>query len=66
MEESAKIIKAIDFIETWGGIDGGYHKQWVLDQLIRILVDDYDSWVSQYEKGEDGPGTYEWDTGIAP
>jgi len=58
--------EALDFILNYGGIDGGHHKQWVLDQLVRILSDDYQGWVMEYEKGEDGPKTYLWDEGIAP
>ncbi len=58
--------KALDFIMEWGGIDGGHHKQWVLDQLVRILADDYDAWVVEAKAGEDGPESYDWDEGIAP
>jgi hypothetical protein len=28
---------AMKFIESYGQIDGGHHKQWVLDQVARIL-----------------------------
>lgn len=28
---------AMYFIEAYGQIDGGHHKQWVLDQVARIL-----------------------------
>lgn len=28
---------AMVFIELYGSIDGGHHKQWVLDQVTRIL-----------------------------
>lgn len=28
---------ALYFIECYGGIDGDHHKQWVLDQVARIL-----------------------------
>ena len=28
---------ALHFIGTYGGIDGGHHKMWVLDQVARIL-----------------------------
>lgn len=28
---------ALHFIERYGGIDGGHHKQWVIDQTARIL-----------------------------
>ena len=58
--------KALDFIMRWGGFDGNHHKQWVLDQLARILADDYDAWVAEAKAGEDGPDTYDWDEGIAP
>ena len=64
MEE--KTNKALDLILRYGGIDGAHHKQWVLNQIVRILADDYDEWVKKYEDGEDGPCTYDWDEGIAP
>jgi hypothetical protein len=63
---SDKEQKALDLIGEWGGIDGGHHKQWLLDQLVRVLADDYRAWVVEYQDGEDGEDTYEWDEGIAP
>jgi len=62
----AKRLKSLDFIAEFGGIDGAHHKQWLLDQLVFVLAEDYDQWVRDYEAGEDGPQTYKWDTGIAP
>ena len=57
----------VDLISEWGGIDGGHHKQWLLDQIMRkVLEDMYPKWVAEWEYGQDGPGTYEWDKGIAP
>ena len=57
----------VDLISEWGGIDGGHHKQWLLDQIMRkVLEDMYPKWVAEWEDGEDGPETYEWDEGIAP
>lgn len=61
-----RIEKAILLIKNYGGIDGGHHKQWVLDQVIKALVDDYNKWITEYEDGEDGTKTYKWDVGIAP
>ena len=59
--------KAIEFIFEWGGIDGGHHKQWTLDQVARILAgEDYERFVDSFKNGDDGPDTYEWDEGIAP
>lgn len=58
---------ALSVARNHGGIDGDHHKAWVIDQMVRVLVgDDYDAWVADACDGEDGPETYEWDTGIAP
>lgn len=61
-----RIEDALETIKNCGGIDGAHHKQWVLDQVVRILSNDYDEWVKDYEDGEDGPQTYLWNEGIAP
>lgn len=64
------IDKALEFIREWGGEDGAHHKQWVLDQLVRILTespDEYEQWVKRYEHdGDHALIIYEWDEGIAP
>lgn len=57
---------AMELIERYGGVDGGHHKQWVLDQIVRILSVNYESWVKEYEDGEGGSETYFWDVGIPP
>ncbi len=61
-----RVKKALELIGKYGGIDGGHHKQWLLDQLVRILANDYKSWVAEWQSGTDGPETYEWDEGIPP
>jgi hypothetical protein len=62
-----RIDRVLTMIIQYGGIDGGHHKQWLVDQIVRIATgDNYGRWVEIYENGEDGPKTYEWDTGIAP
>jgi len=66
VDTEEKASKALDFIGQWGGIDGAHHKQWVLDQLARILAPDYERWVKDQNDGEDGPNTYSWDEGIPP
>lgn len=62
----SKIAAALDTIQRYGGIDGGHHKQWVIDQVVRCLVTDYPQWVKEQKDGEDGPATYDWDEGIPP
>jgi len=47
----------------YGGIDGGHHKQWLIDQMLRIVAgDDYDRIVEQYNSDP----CAQWNTGIAP
>jgi len=63
-----KIKKALEMAEI-GQIDGAHHRVWVIDQMVRALIDDehaYRQWVADYQKGEDGPETYDYDVGIAP
>jgi hypothetical protein len=62
-----RIDKALNIALSYGSIDGGHHKMWVIDQMVQALAgDDYDDWVSNACHGEDGPETYEWDKGVAP
>lgn len=65
MTPKEKSILLIIF--EYGGIDGAHHKQWLLDQVVRELTgDEYNDYIREWEDGEDGPKTYEWDIGIAP
>lgn len=62
-----KTKEAIEFLLDWGDVHEAQHKMWVIDQTLRILAgDDYDSLIKQHSCGEDGPGTYYWDIGVAP
>jgi hypothetical protein len=62
-----RILWALNMIVRFGGIDGAHHKAWVLDQVTRILVkEDYESFVDWANEGEEGPDTYDWETGIGP
>ena len=60
--------KIMDIIETYGQFDGGHHKQWCLDQIVRVIKNklDYDFWVKDMEDGGHGPGSYTYDEGITP
>lgn len=62
-----KIDAALEIAYQCGQFDGGHHKMWVIDQIVRELTGEgYEQWVIDYCNGEDGPGTYSWDEGIAP
>lgn len=59
-----RIRKAVEVAERYGGIDGGHHKQWVIDQMLRaLLAHKYDSWVKEMNADEEYD---DWDVGIAP
>lgn len=40
-------------------VDGVAYEMWGESE-------EYRRFVAEYEDGEDGPGTYSWDTGVAP
>jgi hypothetical protein len=65
--EDPRVAAVLELVADYAGIDGAHHKQWVLDQVVRILTGPgYDAWIAQWADGEDGPATYSWDEGIAP
>ena len=67
MTPEEKINKAVEIGLRYGDYDGGHHKMWVIDQMIRALTgDDYESVIKTACMGEDGPDTYGWDCGLAP
>lgn len=62
-----RIAVALQIAVDYGGIDGSHHKDWVIDQMARVLAGDgYDELVAQARSGRDGPHTYDWPTGSAP
>lgn len=61
----------LEIIEDYGSIDGSHHKQWVIDQIARVILgDEYGKWAEsrrEYdEEVDDDCVYYDWDTGIAP
>ncbi len=60
-----KTKRALEIIHRCGGIQGDHHKEWLLNEIVKILCEneeDYKKWVDEYEQG----GEYEWSLGIAP
>jgi len=67
MTDQEKIEKALELAVRYGGVDGGHHKAWVIDQMVRALAGTkYERLVAEAKAGEDGPETHDWDEGIAP
>ena len=62
-----RCMLAIEMAVKHGGHDGAHHKDWCIDQMVRILAGDgYGKVVADACDGEYGPNTFEWNTGIAP
>jgi hypothetical protein len=58
------INKVIQLIFTYGMIDGSHHKQWILDQILRILLlENYNQFIIIYNSDKDYA---DWDIGNAP
>lgn len=62
-----KLSKILELAEEYGGQDGSHHKQYALDQIIRIVTGNgYDAWRKDYEGDpDDEENHYFWDEGIA-
>lgn len=56
-----------DLLLRLGGVDGEHHKQWIIDQVLRMVTGEkYEAIITQWNHGEDGEDTYQWNNGIAP
>lgn len=67
MSDKDKIKEAKRLIVNYGRFDGAHHKDWVLDQIFRVLCgDEYNGEVVKSMDGGDGPATYSWEIGIPP
>jgi hypothetical protein len=67
MTHEERNAAAIALAVQHGGHDGAHHKDWVIDQMVRLLAgDQYERIVREAKDGEDGPDTYSWNEGIAP
>lgn len=74
MTSDERIKRALEIAHNHGGTDGAHHKQWMIDQMVRALTgcagkevsSEYVQWAKDRMDGEDGPNTYDWDTGTPP
>jgi hypothetical protein len=70
VSDSDRITGAVGLIHRYGGIDGDHHKQWVLDQVLRVLLgpEGYAEFARKFPLGPDGEEDHysEWDRGTAP
>jgi hypothetical protein len=55
----SRIKKASSIASEYSEIDGAHHKQWVIDQMLRVLLgkEEYDNWLKKQNY---------WDCGVAP
>lgn len=64
-----KLDKIMEMIVMMNG-DGGHHKQYLIDQIVRVIQgDNYENWRREFEYADGEGGFYpekifEWDEGI--
>lgn len=66
-KKDKQIEQALKIAFDYGQVDGGHHKAWVIDQMVRALTGKkYDKWINDYIYDEETGDSYTWDKGIAP
>lgn len=67
MTDKERIDNAVKIAWQYAQFDGGHHKMWVIDQMLRELhgTAGYRKFVEAYET-PDGEDYYTWDIGVAP
>ena len=58
----SRVRQAINLLEDLSGFDGAHHKQYAIDQAIRLLLEDEDG--LNYKRWRESRP--DWDEGIAP
>ncbi len=60
-----RIAEALNLAHRLAAGGASHQKEYCIDQMVRVLAGaKYREFVRNYEKGEDGPETYYWGTGI--
>jgi hypothetical protein len=59
-----QVQKVIKITLQYGMIDGEHHKQWLLDQILRICLEEF--YDKEIEKFNADKNYKEWDVGIPP
>lgn len=64
--EDVPISKIVELIGHLGMIEGSHHKQWILDQILRICLktdEAYNAWIEKFNSEDNDEN---WDSGISP
>ena len=64
----ARVRAALEVARRYASIEGGHHKAWVIDQMVRTLAGEgYSDWINKVTRiHASGLVFLEWDTGIEP
>lgn len=64
----ARVVKMIQTAVQYGNIDGGHHKMWVINEMLRAVMgeDDLKALIDAYTAPDTDGDYYFWDEGIAP
>lgn len=62
-----RVRRAVRVVERFGSTDGAHHKQWLLDQVLRVLLDDgYPFWRKRFDAESRALDYEAWDEGTPP
>lgn len=53
--------EVVQLIRAYGMIDGAHHKQWLLNRIVQVILEDYDGAYVEWVRSQDS-----WDVGQAP
>lgn len=67
MKEQEKLKNILNLIDRYGMIDGSHHKQWLLDQIVKVILtpEEYEKWITEFDEEEQEEFIW-WEKGIAP
>lgn len=65
IHEGCRTTKVANIATRFGGIDGAHHKQWVIDQMLRVALGKhkYEKWLTEMNSD---PEYGSWDHGTPP
>ena len=58
--------EVLNLIKSYAMVNSVENYQWILDQIVQILAEDYNEFIAEYSDGDDGPFTFTWEKGKPP
>jgi hypothetical protein len=59
-----RVAHAVTLLILYGTVPGAHHKAWLIDQVLRVLLEDEDAYQQCIQEAASGGDP--WEKGIAP